>query len=322
MSLIQDALKRQQQENQSGAPNAAPPPLPSDAQADAPRGPEVSVPETMPAGAAPEKSASKPWATGLLAAIFICAIIATVMYLGWFFVGRSFMTKKNAAQAPAAAVTPGPAPQPGTQAEPAPAQEAEAPKQEADEASAVQPAVPAAAPAAEPAKPVAAAPATAPDRAPAPAPAQPGSAAPAAEPAKPVAATPATAPDRAPAPAPAQPGSAAPAAEPAKPVAAAPATAPDRAPAPAPAQPGSAAPAQPAPSLEPEPEAAPLEWPSLKLSAIVLGKSTSRGAAIINGKIVEIGEEIEGVTLIGVDEEGIKLKNGPEVRTLKVGGSF
>ena len=35
MSLIQDALKRQQQENQSGAPNAAPPPLPSDAQADA-----------------------------------------------------------------------------------------------------------------------------------------------------------------------------------------------------------------------------------------------------------------------------------------------
>ena len=258
MSLIQDALKRQQQENQSGAPNAAPPPLPSDAQADAPRGPEVSVPETMPAGAAPEKSASKPWATGLLAAIFICAIIATVMYLGWFFVGRSFMTKKNAAQAPAAAVTPGPAPQPGTQAEPAPAQEAEAPKQEADEASAVQPAVPAAAPAAEPAKPVAAAPATAQDRAPAP----------------------------------------------------------------APAQPGSAAPAQPAPSLEPEPEAAPLEWPSLKLSAIVLGKSTSRGAAIINGKIVEIGEEIEGVTLIGVDEEGIKLKNGPEVRTLKVGGSF
>ncbi|NLE65792.1 MAG: hypothetical protein GX608_00030, partial [Lentisphaerae bacterium] len=260
MSLIQDALKRQQQENQSAAPNAAPPPLPSDAQTDAPRGPEFSVPETMPAGAAPEKSASKPWSTGLLAAIFICAIIAAVMYLGWFFLGRSFMTKKNPAQAPAAAVTPGPAPQPGTQAEPAPAQEAEAPKQEAGEASAVQPAAPAAAPAAEPAKPVAAAPATAPDRAPAPAPAQPGSAAPAAEPAKPVAA--------------------------------APATAPDRAPAPAPAQPGSAAPAQPAPSFEPEPEAAPLEWPSLKLSAMVLGKSTSRGAAIINGKIVEVGEEI------------------------------
>ena len=65
-----------------------------------------------------------------------------------------------------------------------------------------------------------------------------------------------------------------------------------------------------------------MEWPSLKLSAIVRGKSPNRGTAILNNRIVEVGGEIEGVILIKVDEDGVKLKNGSEVRTLKIGGTL
>ncbi len=353
MSLIQDALKRRQQEsgqleNADPDPNTPQPELPGNVHL-APPSPEDKTPaaepdhgeteaaKTMPVKAAGGKRASRPWAMGLLAIVFVFAILAAVLYLGWF--ALSFLATNSTAPAKTEAVTPEPAAQPGTETGPAagqpPATATEAPGPQTAPSAAAQtadragiqsgnadspapeaigaplidaessrlPAPTAPAPAEPPAKPVA----EAAVRTPAPTPA-----APAEPPARPVA----EAAVRTPAPA-----TPAPAEPPAKPVAEAAARPPvPTAPAPAepPARPVAEAAAQTQP--EPEPEAIPVEWPSLKLSAIVRGKSTTRGAAIINGKIVEVGGEIEGVTIISVDEDGIKLKNGPEVRTLRVGG--
>lgn len=293
MSLIQDALKRRQQEssqleNPDADPNTPQPELPGNVHL-APPAPEDKTPaaepdhgeteaaKTMPVKAAGEKRASRPWAMGLLAIVFVFAILAAVLYLGWF--ALSFFATNSPAPAKTEAVTPEPAAQPGTETGPAagqpPATATEAPRPQTAPSAAAQTA---------------------------PAPAEP----PVAEAA---ALTPAPT-----APAPAEP--------PANPVAEAAVRTP--APAPAPAEATAKPVAEAAAQTQPEPEleAIPVEWPSLKLSAIVRGKTTNRGAAIINGKIVEAGGEIEGVTIISVDEDGIKLKNGPEVRTLRVGGTL
>lgn len=67
---------------------------------------------------------------------------------------------------------------------------------------------------------------------------------------------------------------------------------------------------------EPKPR---VMWPSLTLSG-VMGKG-QKGSAIINNEFLSIGDTIEGVKVISVEEKGVKLSYQGEVQSLKVGNT-
>lgn len=356
MSLIQDALKRQQQEHGNGEQTT------SDPAADAPRadGSEneiqtgqtassFTVPNTMPIAPLPKNKASRPWVSVLTVILIISAIIAAVIYLATFSLSL-FMKKKDvetvmnvvqpasetqsAPKSGPAEKTPAPNPETTSQPVTPDATQTE------DQASPAQqttsePALPPASESIPPAPIVTVAPGAvlsseptpATITAPAPVPAQvPTLAAPAA--AKPVQTLPQPTPPRpepesVPPPIITTASGVLPSSAPIPATVATPAPAPAQVPplvAPAAARPVQTLPPRPPPTPEPTIETVQMEWPSLKLSAIMRGKSPNRGAAMLNGRIVEVGEEIEGVILIKVEEDGVKLKNGSEVRTLKIGG--
>jgi len=62
------------------------------------------------------------------------------------------------------------------------------------------------------------------------------------------------------------------------------------------------------------------KWPALVLNGMV-GKGAN-GAAIINKKVVGVGESIEGVKLISVDRQGVHLEYSGEQRFMKVGSKL
>lgn len=64
----------------------------------------------------------------------------------------------------------------------------------------------------------------------------------------------------------------------------------------------------------------PVAWPDLKLSGVLRGIASGQGAARINGKMIFVGGEIEGVKLIEVKDDGVVLEFGGERKFLKVGG--
>lgn len=74
-----------------------------------------------------------------------------------------------------------------------------------------------------------------------------------------------------------------------------------------------------APAAPPPPP--PVVWPTLKLTTIMAGAKPGQGAARINGKMVFVGNQVEGVTLVEVKVDGVLLKNGTETRFLRVGGT-
>lgn len=62
-----------------------------------------------------------------------------------------------------------------------------------------------------------------------------------------------------------------------------------------------------------------VEWPSLTLSgAVGIG---SNGSAIFDSEIVSVGETIEGVKVISIGKQGVKLEYEGETQLLKVGNS-
>ena len=70
---------------------------------------------------------------------------------------------------------------------------------------------------------------------------------------------------------------------------------------------------------QPPPVKPPVEWPPLKLTAI-LGKGM-KGAARINGQVVLVGETVEGVTLVQVNEQNVLLEFEGEKVSLRIGAS-
>jgi hypothetical protein len=62
------------------------------------------------------------------------------------------------------------------------------------------------------------------------------------------------------------------------------------------------------------------QWPALKLSGIVGGGHG--GAAIINGKILGVNETVEGVRVLRIEQKGAVLEYKNEKRFLKVGKSI
>lgn len=74
----------------------------------------------------------------------------------------------------------------------------------------------------------------------------------------------------------------------------------------------------PAPPKPPEPKAAE-PWPPLTVTALV-GKG-ARGAAVINGKVVGVGETIEGVEVLSIGAQSVSLGYRGAQQVVKVGGA-
>jgi hypothetical protein len=62
-----------------------------------------------------------------------------------------------------------------------------------------------------------------------------------------------------------------------------------------------------------------VEWPVLSLSA-VMGRGTT-GSAMINGNLIDVGEDVDGVKFISIGNQGINLEYQGEKQFLKVGNS-
>lgn len=75
--------------------------------------------------------------------------------------------------------------------------------------------------------------------------------------------------------------------------------------------------ATPPPPLKPPP----VIWPRLTISGIIGGGSKGQSAAIINGKTVSPGEVIEGVKVLGIDRQRVRLLYEGEERGLTAGAT-
>ena len=64
---------------------------------------------------------------------------------------------------------------------------------------------------------------------------------------------------------------------------------------------------------------APAIWPRLTVSGLIASKGPAAGIAIINGRMVSVGETIEGVAVVSVVQTTVKLSYEGEARQLKVG---
>lgn len=62
-----------------------------------------------------------------------------------------------------------------------------------------------------------------------------------------------------------------------------------------------------------------VKWPALKLTGVLRAQGKSESAAHINGKLVSVGQTIEGVTVVEIQADQVVLKCGAETKTLRVG---
>ncbi len=62
-------------------------------------------------------------------------------------------------------------------------------------------------------------------------------------------------------------------------------------------------------------------WPSLKLIGVMAGRGGSKGSAFINNRAVTAGEEIEGVRLLRVEQNGVVLEFNGQTQHLRIGQS-
>lgn len=60
-------------------------------------------------------------------------------------------------------------------------------------------------------------------------------------------------------------------------------------------------------------------WPDINITGIIDADGVN-GAALINGQLINVGETVQGVTLIAISRNSIKASFEGETRTLKVGG--
>lgn len=283
MSLIEEALRKQREDTEKTQPKLQMQVQPPPLPPEAREQPPEEQPEAVE-DAPVAAGEGRSWKMlAMIALGGLVAVILVVLLLAWGFkLWQGQPTASGKALAVATPVTPAATPTP-----PSPSQAAPAP------APAQEPAPAAAAPTSAPAAASAAAPAVA---APSPAPA----------------ATPGPAPA---APAPASPKTTPPAA--AKP----PAAAAPAAPATADAEPVRITTGTVAPDAGSERLIVPVAWPKLSVAGVSMNARTGKGAAIINGQMLNIGDVVEGVKIVGVEKSGVKLSLGGETRVLAVGGS-
>ncbi len=63
----------------------------------------------------------------------------------------------------------------------------------------------------------------------------------------------------------------------------------------------------------------PVVWPRLKLSAIFSNAGSGQSGARLNNRLILLGDQIEGVTLVEIRRDSVVLKCGKETRSLKMG---
>ncbi len=66
----------------------------------------------------------------------------------------------------------------------------------------------------------------------------------------------------------------------------------------------------------------PVQWPRLKLTALLCGVAGEESAARINGAMVPEGGEVDGVTVMEIQQEGVLLKLEHETKFLRMGASI
>ena len=70
------------------------------------------------------------------------------------------------------------------------------------------------------------------------------------------------------------------------------------------------------------PPAVHVTWPAAKISGIVKGGQGQEGAIIINGKVIGVGESIDGIIVTAIEANGAMLEYKQQQRFLKVGRSL
>lgn len=63
-------------------------------------------------------------------------------------------------------------------------------------------------------------------------------------------------------------------------------------------------------------------WPRLKLSAVFSNAGSGRAGARLNDRLVLLGDQIDNVTLVEIRPDGVRLKYGAEIRFLKMGATL
>lgn len=66
----------------------------------------------------------------------------------------------------------------------------------------------------------------------------------------------------------------------------------------------------------------PVVWPRLKLSAIFSNMGSGQSGARLNNRLIILGDQIDGVTLIEIRRDSVVLKCGKETRLLKMGATL
>ena len=70
------------------------------------------------------------------------------------------------------------------------------------------------------------------------------------------------------------------------------------------------------------PVSVPVVWPSLKLTAIFSKVGSGQAGARLNNRLILLGDQIEGVTLVEIRQNSVVLKFGAETRFLKMGATL
>ncbi|MEO7335984.1 MAG: hypothetical protein ABIV63_05310, partial [Caldimonas sp.] len=74
--------------------------------------------------------------------------------------------------------------------------------------------------------------------------------------------------------------------------------------------PAASAPARATPNPAPVPQ-----WPSLQSIRL---SASARSSALLDGRLVQVGEEVGGVTLVSVDAQGVRLRRAGTERRLSL----
>ncbi len=68
---------------------------------------------------------------------------------------------------------------------------------------------------------------------------------------------------------------------------------------------------------------APIAWPKIKLTGVMASKNkSSEGLAFIDGQVIACGQRVQGIKLISVHADGVVLEFQGDIRTLRVGGEM
>jgi hypothetical protein len=63
------------------------------------------------------------------------------------------------------------------------------------------------------------------------------------------------------------------------------------------------------------------DWPSLELTGVIAGKAAEGACAVINGVVVPLHSDIQGVRVVGLNTRGVVLEYRGSTRNIPIGGT-